>query len=146
MILLHGWPYDIHSFADVVPLLTAAGHRVVVPYLRATARPGSSPTTPCGTANRRPSRSTSSPSWTPWGSTARSWPDSTGRAHGRCRGRPVARALPRAGLGERLPDRRPGIGQVPLPPKAELAWWYQYYFATERGRQGTTGTDATSPG
>ena len=34
VVLLHGWPYDIHSFADVVPLLTAAGHRVIVPYLR----------------------------------------------------------------------------------------------------------------
>ena len=40
------------------------------------------------------------------------------------------------GLGQRLSDRQPGSGQAPLPPTAELQWWYQYYFATERGRAG----------
>jgi predicted dienelactone hydrolase len=34
VILLHGWPYDIHSFADVAPMLASAGYRVIVPYLR----------------------------------------------------------------------------------------------------------------
>ena len=34
VILLHGWPYDIHSYVDVAPLLAEAGYRVIVPYLR----------------------------------------------------------------------------------------------------------------
>ena len=34
VILLHGWPYDIYSFVDVVPLLAGSGYRVIVPYLR----------------------------------------------------------------------------------------------------------------
>ena len=64
VVLLHGWPYDIHSFTDVVPLLTAAGHRVIVPYLRGFERHASSPTGRSATANRRRSPSTRSPSWT----------------------------------------------------------------------------------
>jgi predicted alpha/beta-fold hydrolase len=34
VVLLHGWPYDIHSYVDVAPLLAAKGYRVIVPYLR----------------------------------------------------------------------------------------------------------------
>src|SRR5882762_11760861 len=34
VILLHGWPYDIHSYADVAPLLASLGYRVIIPYLR----------------------------------------------------------------------------------------------------------------
>ena len=60
VVLLHGWPYDIHSYADVVPLLTAAGHRVIVPYLRGFGRRASSPKRPSVTASRRRSRSTRS--------------------------------------------------------------------------------------
>jgi pimeloyl-ACP methyl ester carboxylesterase len=48
----------------------------------------------------------------------------------------MAGALQGHGLRERLSDRQPGTGKMPLPPKAELQWWYQYYFATERGRAG----------
>ena len=41
VILLHGWPYDIHAFLDVAPVLAKAGYRVIVPYLRGygTTRP-----------------------------------------------------------------------------------------------------------
>ena len=60
VILLHGWPYDIHSFAEVAPLLADAGYRVIVPYLRGTGRPGSGPSTRRGTASSRPSGSTRS--------------------------------------------------------------------------------------
>ena len=48
----------------------------------------------------------------------------------------LARALQGASVGERLSDRSQEAGKIPLPPKAELQWWYQYYFATERGRAG----------
>ena len=111
VILLHGWPYDIHSFADVVPLLTAAGYRVVVPYLRGygTTRFLSDDTM----RNGEPAAmgldlialmdalniDTAKLAGFDWGArtadvVAALWPE-------RCRG---------AGLGERLPDRRPGVG------------------------------------
>ena len=60
VILLHGWPYDIHSFVDVAPLLASAGYRVIVPYLRGYGSTRFLPTTPSGTASRRRSPSTSS--------------------------------------------------------------------------------------
>jgi pimeloyl-ACP methyl ester carboxylesterase len=56
-VLLHGWPYDIHSFGEVAPLLTAEGHRVIVPYLRGTARRASCPTRRFATANKLHSQS-----------------------------------------------------------------------------------------
>ena len=51
-LLLHGFPYDVHSYVDVVPQLVAAGMRVVVPYLRGHGRRGSCPTTPCAPDSR----------------------------------------------------------------------------------------------
>ena len=48
----------------------------------------------------------------------------------------MARALSGTCLGQWLSDRQPAAGKSPLPPEAELQWWYQYYFATERGRAG----------
>ena len=51
VVLLHGWPYDIHSYADVTPILEAAGYRVIVPFSTATEPLGSWRTTRCGTAN-----------------------------------------------------------------------------------------------
>jgi hypothetical protein len=60
VILLHGWPYDIHSFVDVAPLLASAGYRVIVPHLAGMARRVSSRRTPSGMRSRRWSRSTSS--------------------------------------------------------------------------------------
>ena len=138
VLLLHGWPYDIHSFAEVTPVLASAGYRVIVPYLRGygttrflfrdgtTERPASPPWRPT------PSRS-----WTLSASERRSSAGSTGE-----RGRPTS--SPPCG-----PDRcramvsvsgyligSQAAGQAPLPPAAELSWWYQFYFATERGRAG----------
>jgi pimeloyl-ACP methyl ester carboxylesterase len=137
VILLHGWPYDIHSFADVTPLLAAKGYRVVVPYLRGygTTRflSGDTP------RNGQPSALASDVialmdalriekailAGFDWGARtadiiAALWP-------GRCR------ALV-AVSGYLIGSRE--AGKVPLPPRAELQWWYQYYFATERGRLG----------
>ncbi|MBQ1011827.1 alpha/beta hydrolase [Micromonospora sp. M51] len=137
VILLHGWPYDIHSFLDVVPLLTAAGHRVVVPYLRGygTTRFLSDDTM----RNGEPAAmgldlialmdalkiDTAKLAGFDWGArtadvVAALWPE-------RCRGLVSV-------SGYLIASQE--SGKAPLPPKAELAWWYQYYFATERGREG----------
>ena len=78
VILLHGWPYDIHSFVDVAPLLAAAGYRVWSPYLRGYGSTRFLRTRPCATGSRRRSRPTSSPSWMRSASRARSSPVSTG--------------------------------------------------------------------
>ncbi|WCN83353.1 alpha/beta fold hydrolase [Micromonospora sp. LH3U1] len=136
-ILLHGWPYDIHSFVDVVPLLTKAGYRVVVPYLRGygTTRFRSDDTM----RNGEPAAmgldlialmdalkiDTAKLAGFDWGArtadvVAALWPE-------RCRGL--------VSVSGYLIDGQES-GKVPLPPKAEFAWWYQYYFATERGREG----------
>ena len=136
VILLHGWPYDIYSFVDVAPLLAAAGYRVIVPYVRGygTTRFLSSDTLRNGQqsvvaldvialmdALKIEKAIIGGFDW--------------GARIGRHRRRALAGALQGAGLGERLSDRQPGeAGKMPLPPKAELQWWYQYYFATERGR------------
>jgi pimeloyl-ACP methyl ester carboxylesterase len=136
-ILLHGWPYDIHSFADVVPVLTTAGRRVIVPYLRGygTTRFLSDETL----RNGQPSAMAvdivalmdalkiekATLAGFDWGARianviAALWPE-------RCDA-----TVPVSGYlisGQEA-------GKMPLPPKAELAWWYQYYFATERGRAG----------
>ncbi|WP_036411821.1 alpha/beta fold hydrolase [Micromonospora parva] len=137
VILLHGWPYDIHSFVDVVPLLTAAGHRVVVPYLRGygTTRFLADDTM----RNGEPAAmgldlialmdalkiDTAKLAGFDWGArtadvVAALWPE-------RCRGLVSV-------SGYLIASQE--SGKAPLPPKAELAWWYQYYFATERGREG----------
>ena len=137
VVLLHGWPYDIHSFADVVPLLTAAGHRVIVPYLRgfgttrflsdATVRNGEQAalaidTTALMDALRVERAVVAGCDWgaRTAGIVAALWPE-------RCRGLvSVSGYL----IGSQA------TGGSPLPPEAELQWWYQYYFATERGRAG----------
>lgn len=137
VILLHGWPYDIHSFVDVAPLLAAKGYRVIVPYLRGygTTRFLSNETF------RNAQQSAVALDVTAlmdalriekaivagfdWGArtadiVAALWPD-------RCKGLVSVSGYlitnPKANL-------------QPLPPKAELGWWYQYYFATERGERG----------
>lgn len=137
VILLHGWPYDIHSFADVAPALAAAGHRVIIPYLRGygTTRLRD------GTAfrNGQPAAlaldvialmdalkiEQAVLAGYDWGArnadiVAALWPE-------RCK------AL--VSVSGYLIGSVKGNSQ-PLPPKAELAWWYQFYFATERGRIG----------
>jgi len=136
-ILLHGWPYDIHSYVDVAPLLASAGYRVIVPYLRGygTTRFLSSETFRNGQQSvvaidaialldaLKIERATIG--GFDWGARtanimAALWPQ-------RCAGLvSVSGYL----IGN------PQAGKVPLPPKAELEWWYQYYFATERGRAG----------
>jgi pimeloyl-ACP methyl ester carboxylesterase len=137
VILLHGWPYDIHSFVDVAPLLAQAGYRVIVPYLRGygTTRFLSSETMRSG----QPSAvavdiialmdalgiEKATIAGFDWGARtanimAALWPE-------RCKAM-VSVSGYLIGSQE--------AGRMPLPPKAELEWWYQFYFATERGRAG----------
>src|ERR1700738_1894031 len=137
VILLHGWPYDIHSYVDVAPLLAAAGYRVIVPYLRGygTTRFLSSDTF----RNGQPSVlavdiislmdalkiEKAILAGFDWGARtadiiAALWPE-------RCK------ALVSVS-GYLIGSQE--SGKKPLPPKAELQWWYQFYFATERGRAG----------
>ncbi|SIN41301.1 Pimeloyl-ACP methyl ester carboxylesterase [Micromonospora cremea] len=137
VILLHGWPYDIHSFVDVVPLLTDAGCRVIVPYVRGygTTRFQSDESI----RNGQPSAmavdvvelmgaldiDTAKLAGFDWGArtadiVAALWPE-------RCRGL--------VSVSGYLIDSQES-GRHPLPPKAEIAWWYQFYFATDRGREG----------
>ncbi|BCS32639.1 hydrolase [Luteitalea sp. TBR-22] len=137
VILLHGWPYDIHSFADVVPRLVSAGRRVVVPYLR-----GFGATTFLSASQPRNAQQAAVAldvialmdalgiraaviGGFDWGArtaniVAALWPE-------RCRGMVAVSGYL---IGNRDLNRRP------LPPHDEHAWWYQYYFATERGAQG----------
>ena len=137
VILLHGWPYDIHSFVDVAPMLAAAGYRVIVPHLRGhgTTRFISNETVRNGQqsvvavdiialmdALRIPKAVIGGYDW--GGRTAAImaalWPE-------RCKGLVAVSGYL---IGS------PQINKMPLPPKAELQWWYQFYFATERGRAG----------
>jgi pimeloyl-ACP methyl ester carboxylesterase len=136
-ILLHGWPYDIHSFVDVAPLLASAGYRVIVPYLRGY---GSTRFLSSGTI-RNGQQSVvaldiialmdalkiekATLAGFDWGARtadiiAALWPV-------RCKGL-VSVSGYLIGSQE--------AGAAPLPPAAELQWWYQFYFATERGRIG----------
>jgi pimeloyl-ACP methyl ester carboxylesterase len=137
VILLHGWPYDIHSYVDVAPMLASAGYRAIVPYLRgygttrflsdATFRNGQ----PAAVAvdvialmdALRIEKATLA--GFDWGARtaniiAALWPE-------RCKAM-VSVSGYLIGSQE--------SGKMPLPPKAELQWWYQFYFATERGRAG----------
>lgn len=137
MILLHGWPYDIHSFVEVTPLLAAKGYRVIVPYLRGygTTRFRSHDTL----RNGQPAAialdliklmdalqiEKAVIGGFDWGGrtaniVAALWPER------------VKAQVPVSGylIGSQAGNR------MPLPPKAELEWWYQFYFATERGRAG----------
>jgi pimeloyl-ACP methyl ester carboxylesterase len=137
VILLHGWPYDIYSFVDVTPLLASAGYRVIVPYLRGygTTRFLSNETV----RNGQPSAiavdiialmdalkvEKATLAGFDWGArtaniVAALWPE-------RCKAMVSV-------SGYLIGSRE--AGRMPLPPKAELQWWYQFYFATERGRAG----------
>jgi pimeloyl-ACP methyl ester carboxylesterase len=136
-MLVHGWPYDIHSYVDVAPLLTSAGYRVIVPYLR-----GYGPTRFLSGEmfrNGQPSAlavdvvalmdalriETATLAGFDWGArtaniVAALWPE-------RCKAM-VSVSGYLIGSQE--------AGRMPLPPKAELEWWYQFYFATDRGQAG----------
>jgi pimeloyl-ACP methyl ester carboxylesterase len=137
VILLHGWPYDIHSYVDVVPLLASAGYRTIVPHLRGygTTRFLSSETLRNGQQSVVAldivalmdllKIQKAIIAGFDWGArtadiVAALWPE-------RCK------ALVSVS-GYLIGSQE--SGKVPLPPKAELQWWYQYYFATERGRAG----------
>jgi pimeloyl-ACP methyl ester carboxylesterase len=137
VLLLHGWPYDIHSYVDVAPLLASAGYRVIVPYLRGygTTRFLSSETVRNGQqsvvaldiialmdALKIEKATIASFDWGARTANiiAALWPE-------RCKAM-VSVSGYLIGSQE--------SGKMPLPPKAELQWSYQYYFATERGRLG----------
>src|SRR5438093_739935 len=137
VILLHGWPYDIHSYVDVAPLLASKGYRVIVPYLRGygTTRFLSSDTFPNGQQSALArdvidlmdalSIEKAIIAGFDWGArtadiVAALWPE-------RCKALVSVSGYIIVNLE---------ANQKPLPPKAELGWWYQYYFATERGRTG----------
>jgi pimeloyl-ACP methyl ester carboxylesterase len=137
VMLLHGWPYDIHSFADVAPLLAAQGRRVIVPYLRGygstcflsrdTFRNGQPSALALDTLALMDALKIANATIAgfDWGARtaniiAALWPE-------RCKALvSVSGYL----IGSQA------AGKVPLPPAAELQWWYQYYFATERGQAG----------
>jgi pimeloyl-ACP methyl ester carboxylesterase len=137
VILLHGWPYDIHSFVDVAPVLAQAGYRVIVPYLRGygstrflsgdTVRNGQPSAIAVDTIALMDALKIEKATLAgfDWGARtanimAALWPE-------RCKAM-VSVSGYLIGSQE--------AGKMPLPPKAELQWWYQYYFATERGRAG----------
>ena len=146
VILLHGWPYDIHSFVDVAPLLASAGYRVIVPYLRGygttrflsdeRSRNGQQSVVAVDIIALMDALRIKQAviGGFDWGARtaniiAALWPE-------RCKAM-VSVSGYLIGSQE--------AGKVPLPPKAELQWWYQYYFATERGRAAMTNTGTSSP-
>ena len=137
VLLLHGWPYDIHSYVDVTPLLAGEGYRVIVPFVRGfgTTRFLASN----AVRNGQPSAMAADVvdlmdalgidrailGGFDWGArsadiVAALWPE-------RCKGL-VSVSGYLIGSQE--------AGKLPLPPEAEHQWWYQFYFATERGRAG----------
>ena len=137
VVLLHGWPYDIYSYIDVAPLLASAGYRVIVPYLRGygttrflssdTLRNGQQAALGADTIALMDALAIDKAiiAGFDWGARTANvvgalWPD-------RCKGTvSVSGYL----IGSREAN------QSPLPPQAEVEWWYQYYFSTERGRAG----------
>jgi pimeloyl-ACP methyl ester carboxylesterase len=137
VILLHGWPYDIHSYAAVTPSLASAGFRVIVPYLR-----GYGPTRFLSGATPRNGQQSA------LGADAIAFMDALGIGDaiiggfdwGARTANVVAALWPercRAMVsvsGYLIGNQQ--AGRAPLAPAAELSWWYQFYFATERGRAG----------
>jgi pimeloyl-ACP methyl ester carboxylesterase len=137
VVLLHGWPYDIHTYADVAPLLAAKGYRVIVPYLRGygstrflsngTFRNGEQAALALDVTSLMDALGIDSAllAGCDWGArtadvVAALWPE-------RCTGLVAVSGYL---IGS------PEANKLPLTPEAELQWWYQYYFATERGRAG----------
>jgi pimeloyl-ACP methyl ester carboxylesterase len=137
VILLHGWPYDIQSFAEVAPSLASAGYRVIVPFLRGygstrfrsadTVRNGEQAALAVDTVDLMDALKIPKAMLAgfDWGArtaniVAALWPE-------RCRGQVSV-------SGYLIGSQQ--AGKAPLPPPAEFQWWYQFYFATERGRAG----------
>ena len=137
VVLLHGWPYDIHSYAEAAPALQAAGYRVIVPYLRGygttrflsndTVRNGEQAALALDVISLMDALAIESAiiAGFDWGArsanvVAALWPE-------RCKAMvSVSGYL----IGNQEANK------APLPPPAELSWWYQFYFATDRGRAG----------
>jgi pimeloyl-ACP methyl ester carboxylesterase len=137
VILLHGWPYDIQSYAEVAPLLADAGYRVIVPYLRGygatrilssdtlrSGQPGALATDVIALMDALKIEKAVLGGYD-WGArtadiVAALWPER------------VKALVSVSGylIGNRAASAKP------LPPAAELQWWYQFYFTTERGRAG----------
>jgi pimeloyl-ACP methyl ester carboxylesterase len=134
VILLHGWPYDIHSYVDVAPLLASQGYRVIVPYVRgcgttrflsgATFRNGQQSVVAVDVIDLMDALKIQKAiiGGFDWGGrsadiVAALWPE-------RCK---AMVAVSGYLIGS------PEANKQPLPPQAEYEWWYQYYFATERG-------------
>ena len=137
VVLLHGWPYDIHAFEEVTPILSAKGYRVIIPYLRGygmtrflsdeTVRNGEQAAIAVDTIALMDALKIQKAivGGFDWGSRtagimAALWPD-------RVKALVAVSGYIMVNLQSNL---------QPLPPKAELGWWYQYYFATERGLLG----------
>ncbi len=137
VLLLHGWPYDVHAFEEVTPRLASAGYRVIVPYLRGyastrflsdeTMRNGQQAAVALDAIALLDALGIEQAivAGFDWGARtavilAALWPE-------RCTGLVSVSGYIVTNLE---------ANQQPLPPKAELWWWYQYYFATERGRRG----------
>jgi pimeloyl-ACP methyl ester carboxylesterase len=137
VFLLHGWPYDIHTYVDVAPLLASAGYRVIVPYVRGygttrflsptTQRAGQPSAVAVDVIDLMDALKIEKATFggCDWGArtanvVAALWPQ-------RCKAM-VSVSGYLIGSQE--------AGKMPLPPKNELEWWYQFYFATERGRAG----------
>jgi pimeloyl-ACP methyl ester carboxylesterase len=137
VMLLHGWPYDVHSFADVTPVLASAGYRVIVPFVRGygttrflsgdTPRNGQQAVLAVDVIALMDALGIGRAilAGFDWGArsanvVAALWPD---------------RAKALVSVSGYLIGSQ-AAGQAPLPPPAEHAWWYQFYFATERGRAG----------
>jgi pimeloyl-ACP methyl ester carboxylesterase len=137
VVLLHGWPYDIHSYVEVCPALAEAGYRVIVPYLRGfgttrflsdeTLRNGEQAVLAVDVIALMDALEIerATVAGFDWGArtadiVAALWPE-------RCTGLVSVSGYLIVNLE---------ANQKPLPPRAELGWWYQYYFSTERGRIG----------
>ena len=137
VILLHGWPYDIHTYVEVAPILASAGYRVIIPYLRGfgttqfisadTLRNGQQAVLAFDVIQLMDALNIEKAiiAGCDWGARtaniiAALWPE-------RCKGLVAVSGY--------LIANRDG-GKTPLVPTAELQWWYQYYFSTERGRFG----------
>lgn len=136
-VLLHGWPYDIHAFADVAPRLTAAGYRVIIPYLRGygstrflssdTPRNGQQAAIAVDIIALMDALKIERAviAGFDWGARtadimAALWPE---------------RCVALVSVSGYLIGSQEG-NRKPLPPQAEFQWWYQFYFATERGAAG----------
>jgi pimeloyl-ACP methyl ester carboxylesterase len=137
VVLLHGWPYDIYSFVDVAPMLAEAGYRVIVPYLRGygttrflsseTVRNGQPSAVALDLKDLLDALKIEKPilAGFDWGARdanvlAALWPE-------RCKAMVSV-------SGYLIGNQE--AGKLPFPPKAEFDFWYQFYFATERGRAG----------